>query len=369
MGAAARLNGSDLLWVPDIGDVKDSYAAETIFLRNRDGAFLLGLFVLIICGLASRRVVFFIFIFVFFGVWFLIVLIFLLIWRRGVRWESLGAAIQASVRHLDGHEEQILVHRNIALSARADHGREQFRLRRLGDIENIDAVEIPLEKVVPLKGKVGVGKGELRNDQLERLGYLGQPGFGHAQLSQSLLHLRIVGISGSKLKRVGLLEELEVLDTHGGFSRVVESGSELGAGIIYVGPLHPRGQSWRGLRGKGIFFFILVFLVRFLDGRRFLRILRLILLGSSGWSGGLRRLSMRSGNSETEKKHSSHRPQDKTGQSVHHFSFCTFSNMFSIMRISARCALSASVAKLNNSASCPAPAVSNRSFTMVNAPL
>ena len=60
----------------------------------------------------------------------------------------------------------------------------------------------------------------------------------------------------------------------------------------------------------------------------------------------------------------------QTGHSVHCFSSeFFFFNMASIIRISARWVLSASVAKLNSSASCPAPAVSNRSFTMVKAPL
>lgn len=39
-----------------------------------------------------------------------------------------------------------------------------------------------------------------------------------------------------------------------------------------------------------------------------------------------------------------------------------------IILISARWPLSTSVAKLNSSASCPAPAVSNKSFTIIKAP-
>src|ERR1700735_503967 len=45
------------------------------------------------------------------------------------------------------------------------------------------------------------------------------------------------------------------------------------------------------------------------------------------------------------------------------------SNIDCIILISARCVLSASVAKLKMSASWPAPAVLNKSFTIVNAPL
>jgi hypothetical protein len=46
-----------------------------------------------------------------------------------------------------------------------------------------------------------------------------------------------------------------------------------------------------------------------------------------------------------------------------------WSNMVCITLISARWPLSTSVAKLNSSASCPAPAESNKSFTMLKAPL
>ena len=45
------------------------------------------------------------------------------------------------------------------------------------------------------------------------------------------------------------------------------------------------------------------------------------------------------------------------------------SNIDCIILISARWVLSASVAKLKMSASWPAPAVSNKSFTIINAPL
>src|ERR1019366_336415 len=46
-----------------------------------------------------------------------------------------------------------------------------------------------------------------------------------------------------------------------------------------------------------------------------------------------------------------------------------FSSIFCMILISARCVLSASVAKLNRSASWPAPGASNKSFTITSAPL
>ena len=48
---------------------------------------------------------------------------------------------------------------------------------------------------------------------------------------------------------------------------------------------------------------------------------------------------------------------------------CFLSSISCMILISARCPVSTSVAKLNSSASCPAPAVSNKTLTMVSAPL
>src|SRR5438477_418678 len=73
---------------------------------------------------------------------------------------------------------------------------------------------------------------------------------------------------------------------------------------------------------------------------------------------------------ETQNHGSQSHTKRKTVHSVHHFSPDDFfSNIDCIILISARCVLSASVAKLKRSASWPAPAVSNKSFTMINAPL
>src|ERR1041384_2768420 len=78
-----------------------------------------------------------------------------------------------------------------------------------------------------------------------------------------------------------------------------------------------------------------------------------------------RRLGLRlNGETRPQKNESHERTEGHCSYSIHRLSpEVFFSNMFCIIRISARCPLSTSVAKLNNSASCPAPAVSNRSLT------
>src|SRR5437588_132625 len=50
------------------------------------------------------------------------------------------------------------------------------------------------------------------------------------------------------------------------------------------------------------------------------------------------------------------------------FPGASFSDIPCMILISARCPVSTSVAKLKSSASCPAPAVANKSFTMISAP-
>src|SRR6266699_3706031 len=83
--AATGLHRGHLLWTLDVTDIENSHAAETIFLRG----------------------------------WWLI-LILSRSWRR-IRRKSLSAAIDSAVRHFDRHEHQVLINRNVALSAGADH--------------------------------------------------------------------------------------------------------------------------------------------------------------------------------------------------------------------------------------------------------
>src|SRR5436309_3194378 len=102
--AATSLYGRDLLRTLDVADVENSHAAETIFLS--------GWWLIWILSGSRRR-----------------------IWR-----ESLYAAIDAAVRHLNRHEHQVFVNRYIALSAGTDHRSHQFSLRRIRDVINIHAI-------------------------------------------------------------------------------------------------------------------------------------------------------------------------------------------------------------------------------------
>ena len=219
--------------------------------------------------------------------------------------------------------------------------------------------------MIALESKVRVGKSKLRDQQVRWLGNLFV--VPQAELPNDFLHLRIIGIRGSELKRFRLLEQHEVFDAHGSFSRVIKSRCEAGTRIVRIRPRHPRRQRWGGLWSEHVLLFVLfVFALSVLLGGRSRGLLHL----SLGGSRGRHCLGLRLVYSETRNKCDPHHTQGKTGQSIHRFSSRgSFFSMVSMIRISARCVLSASVAKLNNSASCPAPAVSNRSFTMVNAPL
>ena len=101
MRAAAGLDGADLLRILDVGNIEDSHAAKTF--RG--------------CGAACAA----------FSVFFLMAGR-----RRWRRWrEALRAAIQAAVRHLDGHKQQVAIDGDIALPARAYQRSNQRGFRRV----------------------------------------------------------------------------------------------------------------------------------------------------------------------------------------------------------------------------------------------
>src|SRR5580692_4877340 len=204
--------------------------------------------------------------------------------------------------------------------------------------------------MVALECKIRVSESELRNHQLQGLRHL--RGAAYAELAQGLLYLRAIGIIGAELKRVRFLDKQEVLDAHRRFAGVVHSRRQLEAGIVYIRSGHSWRQRRSWLRSKRILFGLWR-LRGLLRGRR-----------SCG------RLCPHPAPTGTQKDRGHRYTKSNTGHSVHRFSSeGFFSNIFCIILISARCVLSASVAKLKRSASCPAPAVSNKSFTMVNAPL
>src|SRR5688572_24557578 len=79
--------------------------------------------------------------------------------RRGRRlpfrdWNALLAAVEPAVRHLNGHEHQVLVYRHITLPARANDRSKQTRFFRVRDVVDIHPVKIAHEKPVTLKCKV-----------------------------------------------------------------------------------------------------------------------------------------------------------------------------------------------------------------------
>src|ERR1700677_1626148 len=108
--STAGLHRCNLLWILDVGNIEDSYAAKTSLLGCRD--VMLRLF-LLVCILGRAFVLSF---FLALSLVFIFSFIFILIRRRRFRGKSLHAAIQTSIRHLYGHEQQILVYRYIPLS-------------------------------------------------------------------------------------------------------------------------------------------------------------------------------------------------------------------------------------------------------------
>src|ERR1700758_2322832 len=135
-----------------------------------------------------------------------------------------------------------------------------------------------------------------------------------------------------------------MLHSHRRFARVVKTRRELGARIVDIGPCHSWGERW-GWFGRKQIRFVVFRILRGWWSRWLLRLGR-------RRSCGLRRLGLHSIHTETKNKNGSHSTQEETQPTVHYFSSdFSFFNMPSIIRISARCELSASVAKLNNSAS------------------
>src|SRR5580704_3014484 len=56
--SAAGLHRCHLLWIPDVGNVEDSYATETVLLRGREAAFPLWRFRFVLVGVRGLVAVF-----------------------------------------------------------------------------------------------------------------------------------------------------------------------------------------------------------------------------------------------------------------------------------------------------------------------
>jgi hypothetical protein len=121
--------------------------------------------------------------------------------------------------------------------------------------------------MVALEREVGIGERELRDYQLQRLRHFCSG--ANPELRNHLLYLRIVCFRRAQLKRVGLFEEQDVIESHRGFARVVEARRELGTRIVRIRACHSRRQRRCRLCSERVFFFFAlvslprVFFVRF----------------------------------------------------------------------------------------------------------
>src|SRR5579885_1780892 len=134
MRTAACLHRSHLFRIPDVRDIEDSYASETLRACRRQSAFLL---------VAGRR------------------------WRQ--RRKTLRSAVKAPIRHFYLHEQQVSIYRNVALSARTYKRCNEGRLGRIGNIVETHTIKIALKQVRSLECEIGICKGKLRNDRLHCL--------------------------------------------------------------------------------------------------------------------------------------------------------------------------------------------------------
>ena len=86
----------------------------------------------------------------------------------GVSGEALGTAVDAAAGLLDRHEQQVAVHRDIALAARADERAVQHRVVRVRDVVDLEAVEAADDGTVTGEGEIGVDEPEVVGRRVER---------------------------------------------------------------------------------------------------------------------------------------------------------------------------------------------------------
>ena len=130
MRSAAALHGRYLLRVREVGDIEDAHSAETIGTGRRGTPSAAsgprG------CGRIGRQR--------------------FRRRRRGGNEDALRAAIDASVHGLGRHEEQVAVHRHIALSPGTDQRRAELDLHRVIDVVEVDPVIVAHEEMVAAEG-------------------------------------------------------------------------------------------------------------------------------------------------------------------------------------------------------------------------
>src|SRR5262249_281010 len=102
----ARLNGSHLLRLPNVGDIENPNAAKTL---ATDG-----------------------------------------------RLHALSSAVDPTARLFDGHEQQLAVDGDVALPARTYDGDQHPHFFRNFDTVSIESVETPHDEVIPRKRQIRV---------------------------------------------------------------------------------------------------------------------------------------------------------------------------------------------------------------------
>src|SRR5215469_765869 len=104
------------------------------------------------------------------------------------------------------------INRNVTLAAWAYKRGQQRDLGRVGNIVEVDAVEIALKQVITLECQIGIGISELREQLFHGLG---------------------IRFDRRWLKGIRLLKECDVLDSHRRFASIIETRLESDARIVH----------------------------------------------------------------------------------------------------------------------------------------
>jgi hypothetical protein len=90
----------------------------------------------------------------------------------------LVATVQPAAEPLTGHEQQVVVDGDVALGSRAPIGDDRCRIRRIGDVPDLDPVVVALDGVVAGERQIGV--------RLAHKRVLGWRGRHHAEVPDRL---------------------------------------------------------------------------------------------------------------------------------------------------------------------------------------
>ena len=140
---------------------------------------------------------------------------------------TLRAAVDAAARLLDRHEQQVAVHRHVALPAGTHRRREQLRLPGDLDVVGVEAVEVAHEEVRAAEREVGVGESEhIREPRVGRFVRIWrrQVGIAFGRRRRAAGRLRIE-------KSFGLGQRGDALHVLRGLAGIAQSGLEADARI------------------------------------------------------------------------------------------------------------------------------------------